>query len=291
MWLKVIACRKIVPARGRKHGRIFALKSEHLLTRFFPFNTLVQVDTFSPLTSISTKGRYIVEKRSPLPIFSVRKNHDQSEKRRSPYSILKIKTSATKDEIKAAFRHQAKIYHPDLNPNQKRSTEDNNTDADGGNDIMAEIIEAYNQLMNDDFASLVGDSRVRLACEIYSLEELKCDRLHDVHAIKILYDENSGGKCNDEITSNELSREALIEIQSHPDDSVSDLKRQLQNKYLYEWGLDGRRLDRDKLASGWELVVQGGGKGSTVLSYHLFLHAYGIQNNDVIHAVVRRYTD
>ena len=43
---------------------------------------------------------------------------------------------------------------------------------------------------------------------------------------------------------------------------------------------------------GWELVQEGGlletgEKGTVVLSYHLFLRDYGIQNGDLLHAVVR----
>ena len=33
-----------------------------------------------------------------------------------PYTLLNIKRDSTKEEIKSAYRKQAKIWHPDLNP-------------------------------------------------------------------------------------------------------------------------------------------------------------------------------
>merc|ERR1711862_167514 len=45
-------------------------------------------------------------------------NVNDNFRRRSPYSVLQIKTSATEKEIKESFRNLAKKYHPDLNPNK-----------------------------------------------------------------------------------------------------------------------------------------------------------------------------
>ena len=68
------------------------------------------------------------------------------------------------------------------------------------------------------------------------------------------------------------------------DDSVSDLKRQLEAAHGAAWGLEGRRRDRDGLALGWELVHRDGG----AMSYHLFLRDYDVQHGEILHAVVRR---
>merc|ERR1711924_301439 len=67
------------------------------------------------------------------------------------------------------------------------------------------------------------------------------------------------------------------------DDSVLDLKRILQEAYGQQWGLSDRRLDRHGLALGWEVVFC-----DSALSYHLFLHDYGVKHGDIVHAVVRR---
>lgn len=56
-----------------------------------------------------------------------------------PYKVLGISSSATQQEIKAAYRRMAKKYHPDLHPN----------DADA-NRKMNEVNEAYDMLMNPE---------------------------------------------------------------------------------------------------------------------------------------------
>lgn len=156
---------------------------------------------------------------------------------------------------------------------------------------MSELVDAYEQLMDDDFGGRVGDSRVALACEMYTMDELRMDRLHDVYSIRIVYpeeEENSKEISPKFRHSFHVSSKPLYEIRAHPDDSVSDFKRRLQSRFMDQWGLGNRRLDRDNIATGWELVTETDG---TVLSYHLFLHSYGIKNNDTIHAVVRRYNE
>jgi curved DNA-binding protein CbpA len=217
----------------------------------------------------------------------------------------------------------AKEYHPDLNPqipSQLSQTK------------MSELIHAYDQLMDDDFLGRVGDGRVALACEMFTLQELKMDRFHDVYSIQIRYyedEEDSGNNDDNEnkgdnekdverqnkadsafdtvndsnSTRSDISTFHLIEHKAHPDDSISDIKRQLQSLYQTDWGLEGRRLDRDKLATGWEIVCTSTDTdtdnrlsndvpdSTEVMSYHLFLHSYNISDGDIVHAVVRRYID
>ena len=49
-----------------------------------------------------------------------------------PFAVLGLSSSATEDEIKAAYRKLAKKYHPDLNPGDKAAEEK-----------MREVNEAY----------------------------------------------------------------------------------------------------------------------------------------------------
>ena len=202
----------------------------------------------------------------------------------------------------------AKVYHPDLNPNLPALISKNK---------MAEIIQAYEQLLDDDFLGVkVGDGRVALACEMFTLEELRMDSLHDVYSIRILFEgQKRVQSSNDEdigaIRSNfekSVSKEAMLEIVSHPEDSVSDLKRMIQDRFEEEWNLHGRRMDRDRIRTGWELIcldqrkrmkqdnnsddeLSCCGDYSLVMSYHLFVHSYDIQHGDIIHAVVRKYSE
>ena len=167
---------------------------------------------------------------------------------------------------------------------------------------MTELIDGYNHLMSDEFGKKVGDSRVAIACEMYTIEELKMDRLHDVYTIRILYDfdgeqdnlteETSSNDSLEKSATNEnsetqLNPEVIIEVLAHPDDSVSDLKRHLQDRFCHEWGLNGRKLDREGLGTGWELITQNG----LLLGSWFFLNSYDIEHNDKIHAVVRRYDE
>ena len=201
---------------------------------------------------------------------------------------------------------------------------------------MTEIIQAYSQLMDDDFlGAKFGDGRVALACEMFTLDELKMDRMHNVYSIRVLFqNENeevdgnstgedaystsriSGSGASEESDVNDVSTQTITQIVAHPEDSVSDLKRFVQEKNEENWGLMERRMDRDQIRTGWELVCQdrraelsessradsnltkiklNGKEGQKeeqeqlVMSYHLFLHSYRIRHGDLIHAVVRRY--
>ena len=214
----------------------------------------------------------------------------RGEKPRSPYAVLKLRTSASKDAIKAAFRRLAKQYHPDVNTTHSRKESEAR---------MAELIDAYDRLMDDDFGGRIGDSRVALACEVYSIPELRIDRLHDIHSLKIkmvddgveLSQQNVIDEIcsdDDDISTADISAHTLVEIEAHPHDSVSDLKRHIQSIFGAQWGLSGRRNDRDGNATGRELVNDTDG---SILSYHLFLDSYGIKDGDIVHAVVRKYSE
>ncbi|WP_458407138.1 DnaJ domain-containing protein [Anaerotignum sp.] len=54
-----------------------------------------------------------------------------------PYKVLGLEEGASAEDIKKAYRHMAKVYHPDLHPNDPDITEK-----------MNEINEAYDMLTN-----------------------------------------------------------------------------------------------------------------------------------------------
>ena len=64
------------------------------------------------------------------------------------------------------------------------------------------------------------------------------------------------------------------------------LKRDLQAQFGRAWGLQGRRIDHENVAIGWELVHD-----ATVLCPNYFLEDYGIETGDTVHAVIRDYDD
>ena len=251
-------------------------------------------------------------------------------------------------------KQEQQVDHKTFNLNS-----DTKNDNENGDDMMSALIQAYETLMNkhnkyfwsDDNAR---DSRVALACEMYSIEELRSmHHSFDVYSFRVsfcrVHHDGGGESVGDgsifvrgsrnnqqqhsrqssstlpedpntrqthiEIVGNahpsgdnsshvkfehQLESNPIIPLEVHPDDSISDMKRHIQSQYGSLWGLEGRRLDRDGVYLGWELVYSGthgncdvgdnmmDGKDGYVLSYHLFLHNYGIQEGDILHAVVRR---
>jgi len=152
---------------------------------------------------------------------------------------------------------------------------------------MKELVEAYQYLMDDSFGEKLGSSRVATACEIYTIEELRADNVHDVHSIRVIYEAEQRCDSGEDLAmSQEISSTSFVEVMAHPDDSVSDLKRELQNQFSSEWDLDNRQKDRDGVALGWEVVTE---NNRSVLSYHLFLHSYAIKDGDILHAVIRKH--
>ena len=88
-------------------------------------------------------------------------------------------------------------------------------------------------------------------------------------------------------------QEEVLAIHAFPNDSTSDLKQLIEAEAGESWGLTGRARNREGALMGWELVqeeglLEGGSLGTVVLSYHLFLHDYGIEHGDILYAVVRK---
>jgi curved DNA-binding protein CbpA len=214
-------------------------------------------------------------------------------RRRSPYAILNLKANATLAEIKSAFRKLAKVYHPDLSTLPTSIAQDK----------MAEIIQAYGQLRNNDVIGVsAGDSRVALACQMFTLEELQCDNLHDVYNIRITFHDDLKDDLSTSHSAQDMSSLSLkrcLEINAHPDDSVSDLKRQIQDLYGNDWGLTNRRLDRYAIRIGWELTCLGKAlpidefdstveEDLTVMGNHFLLKDYGIHHGQTLYVIIRR---
>lgn len=210
------------------------------------------------------------------------------------------------------FIQLAKLHHPDLNVH--RSGDDHNA--------MTELVTAYETLMNkhgDNFSTDARDSRVALACEMYTIEELKNSDAFDVYSFRITFETSDepprdvmkGGVNPEDATAdirmtngameepqcNQLDPTPIVPLITHPDDSILDLKRHIQSEHATSWGLVTERVDRNGMHLGWELVYCNSEMDSSassdegdvnVLSYHLFLQSYGITDGDILHAVVRR---
>jgi hypothetical protein len=132
---------------------------------------------------------------------------------------------------------------------------------------------------------------VALACEVLTLEELMRDFKHDVRCIQLVYAE--GGE--DEITPTNACPDVptdsvFYQVMAHPDDSISDLKHFLEEKYASEWCLVGRSKDRYGLATGWELVVSKGDE-LEILGNHWFLHTYHLHHQEKVYAVIRKHDE
>ncbi len=261
------------------------------------------------------------DRQQERKLFSSQTSHSTESPRRSPYAVLGLsnrhnRTEIPQDEIKSAFRRLAKVYHPDLNPD--------NLPLEECESLMSELVEAYERLTNkdeDDFLEniRVGSSnKVALACELYSVEELILDRFHEVYTLRIEYENEAEAEdtvSNEETHNEGAGEESLlsslpqtassitIPVQAHPGDSIMDLKERLESEFGTDWGLTN--------CLGWELLSVKRNNPTTskaksdgnnedpatiannneVLSYHLFLDDYQIDHGDTIYAVVRKNDD
>lgn len=250
-----------------------------------------------------------VLRRCRAPTSYCHRNIGSTNHNESPYDVLHVKANASKEEIKKAFRALAKLHHPDLN---RRLFDDNDGVDDDNENTMARLVNAYETLMSkysSSYLSDATDSRVALACEIYTVDELRNSPLFDVYAFRINYSEDDESNRDDDdeegsemiatpTTSHgiHLDPHPVIPIDAHPQDSISDLKRCILSKYATVWGLEDRKRDRDGLHLGWELIYKNNvfdtdsnsDNAHSVLSYHLFLESYGVNDGDILHAVVRK---
>ena len=220
-----------------------------------------------------------------------RRDCSQQKRSRDPRVVLNVSANASRDEIKASFRSLAKRYHPDLrmhllphdddDDTATAANDDDNNSNVNADEIMTELITAYETLMQNKHGynlSIVDarDSRVALACETYSLRELRgMHRTFDIYTFRIDFsccsnDDDDDDDDNDyamktynnesimnkSTTCSTLDPYPIFPLNVHPDDSISDLKRYIQARYGEEWGLSigGQRVDRDGLYLGWELV-------------------------------------
>lgn len=165
---------------------------------------------------------------------------------------------------------------------------------------MAELVEACDALMDDDLAARMVASAVASSCEIYTVEELQADGRHDVYPLRLLdetlVDARTEACVADAASACNVSRSLVpvrydsasstlppADVLASLDDSVLDLKRHLERSHPALAGLSRRPRNREGVAACWELVFRG-----SALSYHLFLHDYGLAHGDVLHAVVRK---
>ena len=50
---------------------------------------------------------------------------------------------------------------------------------------MAEVVSAFDHLMDDDIAERTSDSKVALSCEVFTLDELRADEIHLVFRVPV----------------------------------------------------------------------------------------------------------
>mmetsp|Transcript_11438 Transcript_11438/g.26544 ORF Transcript_11438/g.26544 Transcript_11438/m.26544 type:complete len:179 (-) Transcript_11438:199-735(-) len=165
---------------------------------------------------------------------------------------------------------------------------------------MTRLLDVYEELTLSDH-TVARDSRVAWACEVFSLEELQNDSIHDVHALQItwqdqLQDTPATTKTTLEDTGRDVALDIMFPITVHPEDSVQDFKHIIQELYGEEWGLSGRPKDRHRLFTGWELMMistnnndqhdNNDHQDNAILGNHFFLSDYPIQQ--VVYAIVRK---
>ena len=201
---------------------------------------------------------------------------------KSPYVILNLqrRSNPSKDEIKSQFRALAKMYHPDLNPNTKSNAEK-----------MIELVSAYDSLLKnecDDFEyARLGSNKLATMCELYTLQELRSRSSVSIFPIRVNFENQISSSSNAEdnlesvsyIDDSSLKIDHVFPITCHSEDSIYDVKCFIMNKHSSIM-FSGR-------STTWELFFQKeNGEENIVMSYHLFLHSYGVSDGDILYVIV-----
>lgn len=211
--------------------------------------------------------------------------------RRSPYVVLGVDRDAGAAEVKRAFRERAKDLHPD--------TRSRGVDGAAADAALGEVLAAYAALSDGAFGT---SNLVAASCEIFTIDELRADAYHDVFDVALSLPATllGGGGPPAGAPSAPPAPEppiaitidavapgrAVVTLACSPLDAIADVKRALESRCAGEWNLAGRRIDREGLFTGWELVAN-----EAPLSNHFFLEDYGLRRGDTLHAVVRRRDD
>ena len=237
-----------------------------LLLRRLPQNPLSALSplSFSTTTTITTKPQHYT-------------------------AVLNLSQTSTLSDVKASFRALAKIHHPDAN-NPSSSP-----------DAFQSILAAYQEALEeyDDYNGFTPTSgKLAVAAEVFTVEEMESMEGYDVHAVRVALEEaaalavgedavSDGGEevvvagASSLVASGGSRGEPPAVVRCSLYDSVSDLKRALQSFHPPLLALSGRKLDRDGLYVGWDVLHEGRAMGG-----HLFLEDYGVEHGDVMHVVV-----
>lgn len=240
--------------------------------------------------------------------------------RRAPHKVLGVPVGAPPATVKARFRHLAKLHHPDTQPQQ----EDTQNRAAAR---MAELVEAYDALMDDDLAGRLQGNVVASSCEAFTVEELVASGLYDVFALRLLLDSSlldagmptamppaaavephhsrpGQGNGIHPAAATEPSCAGLDQGQAPPRHLSFPAGPRVGDAIPIVTSLDDSVLDLKRAlqqahGGAWGLTGRSSDRHGlafgwelvfhgSALSYHLFLLDYGVRHADIMHAVVRR---